>query len=134
METKKPDVVIPSNIIPPPQEHEVSAAWILARHYEQTVEFLASIDDYKRKTPDFVMGGVMWEVKSPEGKSRQNVERQLRRALRQSRNIIFDGRRSAVPDDILKNKLKHEITIQRSVRKLVFISKDKKVLEIVWKK
>jgi hypothetical protein len=31
------------------------------------------VDDYKRKTPDIVMQGIEWEMKSPSGKSKNTI-------------------------------------------------------------
>ena len=44
-------------------------------------------------TPDFVMSGRMWEVKSPTGSSKRTYEDSLKKAVRQSKNVIFDLRR-----------------------------------------
>jgi len=134
MNNRNVQVIIPTNLHSPPETHEIEVAWILARHYEQNIEFLKPVDDYKRTTPDFVMGGALWELKSPDGKSKHNVERQIKRALKQSRNIIFDGRRTSVSDDVLISKIKYVSAPRSLIRKLVFISKDEKVLELVWKK
>ena len=45
-------VIIPAGHPNPPEPHEVEAAYILARHYQETVEFLIPVDDYKRKSAD----------------------------------------------------------------------------------
>jgi hypothetical protein len=60
-------VIIPAGHPNPPEQHEIEAAWILARHFRTTVEFLIPIDDYKRKTPDIIMLGIEFEIKSPIG-------------------------------------------------------------------
>ena len=36
---------------------------------------------------------MQWELKSPKGKGKNNIERQLQTGLKQSKNIIFDARR-----------------------------------------
>jgi hypothetical protein len=126
-------VIIPDNLNNQPERHEIEAAHIVAQHYNQTVEFLKPLDDYRRTTPDIVMNGQLWEIKSPVGKSRRNIERQIKRALKQSRNIIIDGRRSSVADSIFESKLHYEVQNSHSIRRLIFISKEKEILEIVWK-
>jgi hypothetical protein len=126
-------VIVPENLKGIVEEHEIETAWIIAQHYNQVVEFLKPIDDYQRKTPDIVMGGQLWEMKSPIGKSKRNIERQLKRALKQSRNIIIDGRRSDFADDIIEKNLRYEAKLRQSIRKLVFITKSKKIVEIIWK-
>jgi len=71
--------------------------WIvLERHYNRAVDFLCPVDDYKRKTPDIVMNGQLWEIKSPIRKSKNTIKRQIKRAVKQSCNIIVDKVFSAV--------------------------------------
>jgi hypothetical protein len=133
MSNDKANVIILSGIENLLEKHEVDAAWILARHYNAVIEFLRRVDGYKISTPDIVMNGVLWEIKSPEGKSKKNIERQVKRALKQSRNIIIDGRRSGSDDVSIENKLRKEVEAHTSIRRLVYITKTEKVLEIVWK-
>ena len=73
-------VILPTGHPKRPEEHEVDTAWVLARHYRTTVEFLIPVDDYKRTSPDVLMNGVIWEIKSPKGKSRYTIQEQFKRA------------------------------------------------------
>ncbi|WP_394335910.1 hypothetical protein [Adlercreutzia equolifaciens] len=57
------------------------------------VEFRARIKGNGVKTPDFLAGGVFWEVKSPTSDKLKVIEKRLREAVHQSRDIIFDSRR-----------------------------------------
>jgi len=126
-------VVTPTNLNNPPEDNEIQIAQIIANHYNAKVEFLRPIDDYKRKTPDVVINGQLWEIKSPTGKARGSIERQLKRALKQSRNVIIDARRSLLSDSVIELELKRQCTIRRSIRKLVLITKAEIVIEILWK-
>ena len=133
METITANVIVANKIKNNVEQHEIEAAWIIARHFNRPVEFLEPINDYMRKTPDVIIDGQLREIKSPIGKSRQNVERQLKRAIKQSQNIIFDGRRSSINDSILVSRLRNEAKKYRSLKKLIFVTKDEKILEMVWK-
>ena len=42
--------------------------------------------------PDIFMDGVEWEIKCPEGNSKRTIENNMRKALLQPRNVIFDLR------------------------------------------
>ena len=53
-------VIIPTNHPSPPEQHEIDAAYALARHFQTMVEFIVPVDDYKRKSGDVVMLGVVW--------------------------------------------------------------------------
>lgn len=50
------------------------------------------------KSPDIVMRGMDWEMKSPTGKTKRPIERIMHRAARQSENIIIDLRRTKILD------------------------------------
>ena len=73
-------VIIPTDHPNPPEQHEVDAAYVLARHYQTIVEFLVPVDDYKRKSADILMQNVVWEIKSPNGSSKSTIRNQFRRA------------------------------------------------------
>ena len=124
---------IPPNLDNPPEENEIQIAQIIAMHYNTSVDFLRPVDDYKRKTPDIVLNGQLWEIKSPKGKSRNTIGRQMKRAVKQSKNIIVDGRRSPLVDDVIKSELIKQCAERRSLKKLIFISKKQLVIEILWK-
>ena len=133
MKAKNSKVIIPSNLDNPPEENEIQIAQIIAEHYNARVEFLRPIDDYKRKTPDIKFNGKLWEMKSPMGKSRNTIGRQMKRAMKQSKNIVVDGGRSPLTDDVIIGELRKQCIERRSIRKLIFITKSKKVVEILWK-
>lgn len=127
---QRAEVIIPENLASLPEKHEIEIAWILARHYKFVVEFLKPTDSYKSKTPDVVMDGVMWEFKSPLGSSRKHtVQYQLRIALRQSRNIVLDGRRTKLDDGFIINQLRLEIRRHNRIKSVLFITKSNKIIE-----
>ena len=133
MKKKNTKVFIPPNLGKPPEENEIQIAQIIAEHYNARVEFLRPIDDYKRKTPDIMLNGQLWEMKSPKGKSRNTIGRQMKRGMKQSKNIIVDGRRSPLADDVIIGELRNQCVERRSIRKLIFISKKQIAIEILWK-
>ena len=132
MKTEDAKVIIPNNLAVPPEPHEIEAAWIIALHYHQTIEFLKPVDDYKRKTPDFIMGGAEWEMKAPEGNSKTTIGRILQRASWQSKNIVVDCRRTTLPEEVIRRTLLFELGKRQQIKKLILITKDKKVLELQW--
>lgn len=127
-------VIISPIIIPPPEEHEISAAWILARHYQCVIEFLKPLDGYKRKTPDFVMNALEWEMKSPTGNSKTTISNNLLAAKLQSPNIVFDARRTKIDDKKIESELTKYISQKKSIYRIIMIAKDETVFEIRRKK
>ena len=105
----------------------------LAHHFQCDVEFLVPIDDYKRKTADISMLGVVWELKSPTGTSRSTIGNQFRRASQQSRNIVIDTRRTALEYDTIEKTVLFELKNRPSMKKVnrvILIDKFEKVVEI----
>jgi hypothetical protein len=130
MAKNKSQVIISESISPQPEEHEVSAAWILARHYNCTIEFLKPLDGYMMKTPDFVMNALEWELKSPTGVSKRTIRDKLSIAKTQSPNIVIDTRWTKLSDSYIESELRKQIVIKKSIYRLIMISKSAQVIEI----
>ncbi len=120
-------IIIPAGMKPRPREHEVDAAQVLAEYLKLDVEFVLATD---RRSPDFLIGGVLWELKSPQGKGRNNIERQLKYAGHQSPNVIIDAARSKIHATRLRREVEYQFKMVRSVSRLIYIAKDRKVVEI----
>ena len=103
---------------------------MLAYHYRSTVEFIIPVDDYKRKSPDILMFGITWEVKSPKGTSKSTIENQFRRGSKQSRNIIIDTRRTKLDYQTIESRVLFELKRHPSVKRAILIDKFNKVIEI----
>jgi hypothetical protein len=125
--TRKPEVVIPDTIKPRPEAHEIEVAWILAKHYACIVEFLQPSAGYKMKTPDIVMSGLMWEIKSPTGASRRLTIQGQFKGLKQSRNLVIDGRRTKLSDSLIQKQIATEIARHTRVGNILFITKSQQV-------
>jgi len=126
-------VNISNSISPPPEEHEISAAWIIARHYKCRIVFLKPRDGYKIKTPDFIMKALEWEIKSPTGKAKRTIRNNIDLAKVQSENIVIDTRRTSIADELIERELKKQCKIKTRISRLIMITKNEKVLEIKWR-
>ena len=128
-------VIIPKLIKPPPSKKEVLAARIISKHFNHTVEFLIPIDNYKRKTPDIAMAGLLWEIKSPVGSSvKTTINDQVKTALKQSVNIIIDTQYTPIPDVAILKQLANIIKLHKRLNKLLIISKGGKVIVVYSRK
>ena len=123
-------VVIPVGHPNPPESHEIDVAMILARHFRCAVEFLIPVDDYKRKSADIVMLGVVWEIKCPTGVSKSTIRNQFRRASRQSKSIIIDMRRTKLEKENIEKEVLYQIKERPYIKKVILIDKFEKVIEI----
>lgn len=120
-------VIIPVDLKPTPALYELSAAALLASHFKADVEFIPRSN---QKTPDFLIDGVAWELKSPTGNGKNNIERQLQTGLKQSRNIIFDARRSKIHISKIRSELSRKVKLVKSINSLILIEKSKTIVEI----
>jgi hypothetical protein len=131
MNKKNAQIVIPNNLTPPPEDHEIKIARILAEHYNCIVEFLKPINSYKIKTPDFVMNGLLWEIKSPIGNSKKHtIKDQFKNAKGKMHHLVIDGSRTKLSDDFIEGRIRFELNTHRSVKKMLFIKKSGEVIEV----
>lgn len=69
-------------------QHELATAEALAKA-GYIVEFLATDVRNSAKSPDVIMNNKKWELKSPKTDKLSAVERNLKRATKQSENIVM---------------------------------------------
>jgi hypothetical protein len=81
------------------------------------VEFVIASTNYNVKSADVIIDGLLYEIKSPITDKLSAVERNLKRATKQSSNIIIDSRRmrklhDATIQKLLLKKLRQQKTIE----------------------
>ena len=121
--TDKYKLIIPAGIKPRPRQHEIDVVIVLTEYFKADVEFVPRSN---QQTPDFLIDGVLWELKSPQGKGKNNIERQLKYALHQSANVILDASRSKLHPDKIKRDAEYQFRILKPIKRLLFVPKDKK--------
>ena len=119
-----------SNLDYPPEKHEFETAKFFADMGKDIV-FLKPSTIKGEHTPDILMDGFEWEIKSPQGNSKRTVENNFRNAVVQSRYIIFDLRRIRLHDNQCVTKLEKEFRARRYLKKLLIIKKDGTLIEII---
>ena len=97
--------------------------------YTKVIELIPPSLTPKSKTPDFIMDGITWEAKSPQGKNLITIERALHRAVRQSQNIVLDLRRMSLSDDKMKAYVYKQFILSRSIKRLKVILKSSQIVD-----
>ena len=120
-------IIIPIDLSPQPQPFEISAAVILARHFKSDVYFVKRASNHK--TADIDITGILWEIKSPTGDGKRNIQHQFYRALKQSCNFVFDARRSKLHIQKITRELEKQFSMTKNIKRLILITKTKKVIE-----
>ena len=129
MPKKKYSVIIPSEVYPKPSPDELSAAYILADYFRENVIFVPRNNN---STPDYKIGNIYWEIKSPRGNGKYNIQHALRSAVNQSQNIIIDTRKSKMHFSKIISEIKFNYSkMPRKINRVIVITKSKKVLDII---
>lgn len=123
----KNQIIIPNEVFPKPTASEISAAYILCDFFGVDVEF---IPRNNCKTPDLIISGIAWELKTPTGDGKRNLQHTINRAIKQSQYIIIDVRFSKMHIAKIKGKLCCEIKKNQRIKRLLLIDKQKNVVEI----
>lgn len=95
--------------------------------------FIPPVRRANTHTPDIEMAGVLWEIKSPSGKSSRTIENNLRNALSQSPNIVLNLRR--MDSRILTYKLirvvQRRLKLSRKINRIIVITKQQEIVDII---
>lgn len=113
----------------PPEKHEFDTAKYFAE-LGYNIEFIKPRYIKGQKNPDFRMNGKMWETKSPTKYSNATFEFNLKKAMKQSDNIIFDLRRLKEQDETLYLKNLVYRAKARKIKSLIVITRDDTKLDI----
>ena len=107
----------------PPEKHELETAKYFA-DLGYDIEFIPPSNIPEVHRPDIVMDGIEWEIKSPVGKGRRTIIRNLNMATKQSKNIIIDLRRIALPEAICVSQIEKIFCEQLKIKRILVIKKD----------
>lgn len=111
--------------------HEKRAVDFLAIKHGTNVTFLVPNRRRGQKTPDIEMVGLLWEIKSPKGKSPRTIENNLRLALRQSPYIILDLRRmdGRIPTKKLLAETTRQFDLSKSIKHIIVITRQETTVD-----
>ena len=111
-------------------EHELKTAKALA-DAGCVVEFIRRSEEKRAKSADALIDGVVWEMKSPTADNLHALDRNIRRGLHQSGNIVFDSvRMKKVPDSAVERELRKLAAELCSLKHLKFVNRKRAVIDI----
>lgn len=129
MSKKEFSVIVPENVFPRPSVREMSAAYILLEYFKSNIKFVPRSN---QKTPDFLINGLHWELKTPIGAGKYNIQHLLHSAVQQSKNIIVDARFSKMHLTRIVSELKRHSTLTtKGIKNLIVITKSRKIIVII---
>ena len=103
------------------QPHELATVEFLLSSGLDIELLVPSLTPHNRSA-DFVMGGLVWEAKSPITQKKQTIKRLLKEASPQSQNIVIDLRRARIKDGIAIPILNREFMLRKNIKRLIIIS------------
>lgn len=111
-----------------PEAHELETADIFTG-LGKNVEFLYPIDADRVKTPDVIIDGITWEMKSPTGSGRWTIDNQFKRAKRQSKHLIIDMRRMKIAEEVAVKEIERIFSTKRTVKRVMLVTKSGAVID-----
>jgi hypothetical protein len=116
-------IIVPAGALP--EKHELETASFFAT-LGKDVEFQLPSRTKGVKTPDALIDGVLFEMKSPIGGGKRTLQTCLQRATKQSKNIIIDLRHTALKTDYCLSILNREFKLRSSIKRLIIITKSER--------
>ena len=124
---RKAQIIIPAELCPWPHELRVAQILALAGH---TVEFLPT---RSAKTADILLDGIEYEIKSPRTSKANTLEHLIKKALRQSPNIIIDSSRTngkMIRDGQICDFLVSKVRQYRQIKRMIFVTRTGRIIDI----
>lgn len=111
-------------------DHEMATARAVA-DMGYDVEFVSRAKGSRAKSADFVAGGVLWEVKSPTSSNLRVIQKRIREALHQSRDIIFDSRRmKGLSDAQIQSEVEKWANNLTYIRRMLYVNRRGVIIKI----
>ena len=117
-----------SQLDTPPEKHEFETAKFFANRGKDIV-FLKPSRIPNTHTADIIMDGVEWEMKCPFGSGKRTIEENFRKAVKQSKYIIFDLRQVKLPEKHCLSQLKKEFSARPYLKRLYIIRRNGELLD-----
>ena len=111
-----------SKLSTPPEKAEFETAVYFAELAKDIVFIPTSLIPNQHR-PDILMDGI-----ECEGKSKRNIENNMRTALKQSHNVIFDLRHIKMSEKQSISQLEYQFQKRTNLRKLYIIKKNGELL------
>ncbi len=128
MNDKTCEIIIKSGI--DVWEHERRTAQALA-NAGFTVSFLKRNNEEHVRTPDVIIDGVLWEMKSPISSRLTKIQKTLRQAIHQSPNVIYDSQRiKNLNDNQIQRELEKWAGQFKAMKRLIFVNKKREIIVI----
>lgn len=112
---------------------------VLEKHEMKTVAFLLSLgfsielipksNQHGVHTPDIMMQGLAWEMKAPIGEGNYLIANTIQKAVKQSKNIIIDLRRTKRHQTKCLREIEKEFKFSHHINRIKIITKNNRMVD-----
>ena len=127
LSAKKGVVTRESGARPKPHEYTTAEALADAGYNVRFIPSKAHIG-----MADCYINNTLFEIKAPEGKTTDCIERNLRKAVdHQSANIVLDSfRMKNIQDRSVQSFLAERLKLRHGIQRIIFVNRKRKVIDI----
>ncbi|MCL2371244.1 hypothetical protein FWC63_00670 [Candidatus Saccharibacteria bacterium] len=127
MKQKVYEVITPTDIKPKPSDEEQIVAGLMAEYLKSNVRF---VKRGTNTTPDIEVKGQLWEIEHPRKNGPRTMQGLLRKADNQSDKSIISLLRYEATTKQAVGRIKVELLRANKIRRLILITKSRKLLVI----
>ncbi len=123
-------VIIPVDIKPYPDNYEEMVARILARKFQSDILFVQPTGSLHTPDLQVMKTREFWEVKNIRGNGKNTIEDNLKRAAKQSRNVVISLLRSKMPYTQAVARIRYFLSRPHgNIKQVLLITKSGKVID-----
>ncbi|RBP98465.1 hypothetical protein CRD60_00955 [Bifidobacterium aemilianum] len=89
------------------------------------------VNEMRRRNPDFTLDGETWELKTPRGSGKNTINNILRKAGRQSPNVVVDLTSCPIETETVINDCKHRLARVEGRLRQIMIIEDGKLVKLL---
>lgn len=107
--------------------HEINAILFLLDYFNTDI---TCINPGVGKTPDLRINNIEWELKSPQGDGIKTIENIIKKAAKQSNNIILDFSRIKMNGNQAISRTRYYLRNNKhGIKRLIVITKNHKIID-----
>lgn len=127
---KSYSVVIPINIKPYPNIYEEKVARIMAHRFQSDILFVQPSNSLHTPDLQVLKTGKFWEIKNIRGNGKNTIEDNLKKAAKQSNNVIISLLRTKMTPTQATARIRYFLSRPHgNIKQIILITKDGKTID-----
>ena len=82
------------------------------------------------KMPDMMIDGIPWEVKAPQGGSKNTIKHNIQNAAHQSESVIIDLCRCKLYEQKALNEIQHHFNLSKHIKRIKVVTKSEEIIDL----